>query len=154
MDTNSTAGSGSAPSAGHTPLRVAGFRMMLGLAVVAALAAVVVGGWVVVADLRVSGEFLDGVGVVIGLVVAGAGVLAGVLAVVACAVARSRPRTARVIGVLLALAGLAVAYPLGVDTGIGYLPALASSLLLVLAVLPDDRLPEAEEPRSGRGPAR
>lgn len=83
-------------------MRVAGFRFLLGLAVVAA----------------------------------------GAAAGVAIRVARSRPLLARVIGVLLALTGVGVAYPVIVDTGMDWWLALLPGALLLLAVLPDDRIAE------------
>ena len=50
------------------------------------------------------------------------------------------PRTAaRVLGVLLALAGLGVAYPLIVDTDMDWWLAMHPGALLLLALLPDDR---------------
>ncbi len=119
-------------------MRVAGFRFLLGLAVVAAVVAVGFGGWAVAADLRERGETWDGLGVLIGMVLAGAGLLAGVAAVVAILLARTRPTVARVLGVLLALAGAGVAYPVVVDTETGWWPMLLPLALLALAVLPDD----------------
>ena len=119
-------------------MRVAGFRFLLGLAVVAAVVAVGFGGWAVAADLRERGETWDGLGVAIGVVVGGAGLMAGVAAVVAIAVARTRPTVARVLGILLALAGVGLAYPVAVDTEIGWWPMLLPLALLMLAVLPDD----------------
>ena len=120
-------------------MRVAGFRFLLGLAVVAAVAAVGFGGWAVAADLRVRSDTWDGLGVVIGVLFAGAGLVAGAAAIVAIKVARSRPTAARVLGVLLALAGLGVAYPIIVDTDMDWWLALVPGALLLLALLPDDR---------------
>ena len=120
-------------------MRVAGFRFLLGLAVVAAVAAVGFGGWAVAADLRVRSDTWDGLGVVIGVLFAGAGLVAGAAAIVAIKVARSRPTAARVLGVLLALAGLGVAYPIIVDTDMDWWLAMAPGALLLLALLPDDR---------------
>lgn len=120
-------------------MRVAGFRFLLGLAVVAAVVAVGFGGWAIVADLRERGDTWDGLGVVIGVLVAGAGLVAGAAAGVAITVARSRPTAARVLGVLLALAGLGVAYPIIVETDMGWWLAMLPGALLLLALLPDDR---------------
>ena len=120
-------------------MRVAGFRFLLGLAAVAALVAVGFGGWAVVADLRERGDTWDGLGVVIGALFAGAGIVAAVAAGVAIKVARSRPAAARVLGVLLALAGLGVAYPMIVETDMGWWLAMLPGALLLLALLPDDR---------------
>lgn len=119
-------------------MRVAGFRFLLGLAVVAALVAVGFGAVAIAADLRERGDTWDGLGVFIGALFAGAGVVAGVAAVVAITVARTRPTVARVLGVLLALAGVGVAYPVVVDTEIGWWLMLLPLALLALAVLPDD----------------
>lgn len=69
----------------------------------------------------------------------GIALAAGVAAVVAIRVARSRPTAARVLGVLLALAGLGVAYPVVVDTDMDWWLAMLPGALLVLALLPDDR---------------
>lgn len=69
----------------------------------------------------------------------GIALAAGVAAVVAIHVARSRPTAARVLGVLLALAGLGVAYPVVVDTDMDWWLAMLPGALLVLALLPDDR---------------
>ena len=120
-------------------MRVAGFRFLLGLAVVAAVVAVGFGGWAIAADLRERGETWDGLGVLIGALFAGAGVVAGAAAVVAIRVARSRPTAARVLGVLLALAGLGVAYPVIVDTDMDWWLAMLPGAVLLLALLPDDR---------------
>ena len=120
-------------------MRVAGFRFLLGLAVVAAVVAIGFGGWAVVADLRERSDTWDGLGVLIGAMFAGAGLAAGIAAVVAIRVARSRPTAARVLGVLLALAGLGVAYPVIVDTEMDWWLALLPLTLLALALLPDDR---------------
>ena len=120
-------------------MRVAGFRFLLGLAAVAALVAVGFGGWAVVADLRERGDTWDGLGVVIGALFAGAGIVAAVAAGVAIKVTRSRPTAARVLGVLLALAGLGVAYPMIVETDMGWWLAMLPGALLLLALLPDDR---------------
>ena len=119
-------------------MRVAGFRFLLGLAVVAAVVAVGFGGWAVVADLRERGETWDGLGVLIGVLVGGAGLVAAAAAGVAIRCARSRPVLARVLGVLLALAGLGVAYPIVVDTDMDWWLALLPGALLLLALLPDD----------------
>lgn len=118
-------------------MRVAGFRFLLGLALVAAVVAVGFGAVAVAADLRERGETWDGLGVVIGVLMAGAGVAAGVASAVAITVARSRPRAARVLGLLLALAGLGVLYPVAVDTEVGWWPMLLPLALLALALLPD-----------------
>ena len=120
-------------------MRIAGFRFLLGLAVVAGLVAVGFGGWAIAADLRERGDTWDGLGVLIGALFAGGGLAAGVAAVVAIRVARSRPTAARVIGVLLALAGLGVAYPIVVDTEMDWWLAMLPGALLLLALLPDDR---------------
>jgi hypothetical protein len=120
-------------------VRVAGFRFLLGLAVAAAVVAVAFGGWAVVADLRERGETWDGLGVLIGILVGGAGLVAAVAAAVAIRCAHSRPVLARVLGVLLALAGLGVAYPVVVDTEMDWWLALLPGALLLLALLPDDR---------------
>lgn len=80
-------------------MRVAGFRFLLGLAVVAALVAVGFGGWGVAADLRDSSDTWHGLGVLFGGLFAGAGIATGAAAVVAIRVARSRPVLARVLGV-------------------------------------------------------
>jgi hypothetical protein len=120
-------------------LRVAGFRFLLGIALVAAVVAVGFGGWAVAADLRERGETWDGLGVVIGALFAGAGIAAGVAAGLAIRMARSRPVLARALGVLLALAGLGVAYPIIVDTDMGWWLAMLPGALLLLAVLPDDQ---------------
>lgn len=120
-------------------MRVAGFRFLLGLAAVAAVVAVGFGGWAIVADLRERGDTWDGLGVVIGVLFAGAGLVAGAAAGVAITVARSRPTAARVLGVLLALAGLGVAYPIIVETDMGWWLAMLPGALLLLALLPDDR---------------
>ena len=123
-------------------MRVAGFRFLLGLAVVAAVVAVGFGGWAIAADLQETGDTWHGLGILIGALVAGAGVVAGAAALVAIRVARSRPTAARVLGVLLALAGLGVAYPLIKDSGVAGWVMLLPSALLLLAVLPDDRAAE------------
>ena len=123
-------------------MRVAGFRFLLGFAVVAAVVAVGFGGWAIVADLQETGDTWHGLGVLIGAMLAGAGIVAGAAALVAIRVARSRPTAARVLGVLLALAGLGVAYPIIVDRGAGWWTALLPAALLLLAVLPDDRTAE------------
>lgn len=123
-------------------MRVAGFRFLLGLAMVAALVAVGFGGWAVAADLRETSDTWHGLGVLIGALFIGAGLAAGVAAVVAIRVARSRPTAARVLGVLLALAGLGVAYPVIVESEIGWWPAMLPGALLLLALLPDDRAVE------------
>ena len=120
-------------------MRVAGFRFLLGLAVVAAVVAVGFGGWAIAADLRERGDTWDGLGVLIGVLFAGAGLVAGSAAVVAIRLARSRPTAARVLGVLLALAGLGVAYPIIVDTDMDWWLAMLPGALLLLALLPDDR---------------
>ena len=120
-------------------MRVAGFRFLLGLAVVAAVVAVGFGGWAIAADLRERGDTWDGLGVLIGALFAGAGLVAGSAAVVAIRLARSRPTAARVLGVLLALAGLGVAYPIIVDTDMDWWLAMLPGALLLLALLPDDR---------------
>lgn len=120
-------------------MRVAGFRFLLGLAAVAVVVAVGFGGWAIVADLRERGDTWDGLGVVIGVLFAGAGLVAGAAAGVAITVARSRPTAARVLGVLLALAGLGVAYPIIVETDMGWWLAMLPGALLLLALLPDDR---------------
>ena len=120
-------------------MRVAGFRVLLGLAVVAAVVAVGFGGWAIVADLRERGDTWDGLGVVIGVLFAGAGLVAAAAAGVAIKIARSRPTAARVLGVLLALAGLGVAYPIIVETDMGWWLAMLPGALLLLALLPDDR---------------
>ena len=78
-------------------------------------------------------------GVLIGVLFAGAGLVAGSAAVVAIRLARSRPTAARVLGVLLALAGLGVAYPIIVDTDMDWWLAMLPGALLLLALLPDDR---------------
>lgn len=119
-------------------MRVAGFRFLLGLAVAAAVVAVGFGAVAVAADLRERGDTWDGLGVLIGALFAGAGVVAGAAAVVAIAVARTRPTAARVLGVLLALAGLCVAYPVIGDTEMGWWLAMLPGALLLLALLPDD----------------
>ena len=120
-------------------MRVAGFRFLLGLAVVAGIVAVAFGGWAIAADLRERGDTWDGLGVLIGALFAGGGLAAGVAAVVAIRVARSRPTAARFLGVLLALAGLGVAYPIVVDTDMDWWLAMLPGALLLLALLPDDR---------------
>jgi len=120
-------------------VRVAGFRFLLGIGVVAAAVATGFGAWAIAADLRDRSDTWDGLGVVIGVLIAGAGIGAGVAAVVAITVARSRPTAARVLGVLLALAGLGVAYPIIVDTDMGWWLAMLPGALLLLALLPDDR---------------
>lgn len=120
-------------------MRVAGFRFLLGLAAVAAVVAVGFGGWAIVADLRERGDTWDGLGVVIGVLFAGAGLVAAAAAGVAIKIARSRPTAARVLGVLLALAGLGVAYPIIVETDMGWWLAMLPGALLLLALLPDDR---------------
>ncbi|HEX4978259.1 MAG TPA: hypothetical protein VFV40_10385 [Nocardioides sp.] len=120
-------------------MRVAGFRFLLGLAAAGGTVAVGFGGWAIVADLRERGDTWDGLGVLIGALLAGAGLAAVVAAVVAIRVARSRPTAARVLGVLLALAGLGVAYPIVVDTEMDWWLAMLPGALMLLALLPDDR---------------
>ena len=120
-------------------MRVAGFRFLLGIAVAAGVVAVGLGGWAIAADLRERSDTWDGLGVLIGALFAGGGLAAAVAAVVATRLARSRPTAARVLGVLLALAGLGVAYPVIVDTEIDWWLAMLPGALLLLALLPDDR---------------
>lgn len=120
-------------------MRVAGFRFLLGIAVAAGVVAVGLGGWAIAADLRERSDTWDGLGVLIGALFAGGGLAAAVAAVVAIRLARSRPTAARVLGVLLALAGLGVAYPVIVDTEIDWWLAMLPGALLLLALLPDDR---------------
>ena len=120
-------------------MRVAGFRFLLGIAVAAGVVAVGLGGWAIAADLRERSDTWDGLGVLIGALFAGGGLAAAVAAVVAIRLARSRPTAARVLGVLLALAGLGVAYPVIVDTEMDWWLAMLPGALLLLALLPDDR---------------
>jgi len=120
-------------------VRVAGFRFLLGIAVVAAAVAIGAGGWAIAADLRETSDTWHGLGVLIGTLFAGAGLVAGVAAVVAIRVARSRPVLARVLGVLLALTGLGVAYPIIVDTDMDWWLAMLPGALLLLALLPDEQ---------------
>lgn len=120
-------------------MRVAGFRFLLGISAAAGVVAVGFGGWAIAADLREQGDTWDGLGVLIGALFAGGGLAAAVVAVLAMRVARSRPTAARVLGAVLALAGLGVAYPIIVDTEMDWWLALLPGALLLLALLPDDR---------------
>jgi hypothetical protein len=118
-------------------VRIGALRVLLGVVVAVALGGVATGGYLIVADLSERGEMFDGLGAVIGAMVLAGSVLAGVLAVVAAVLAVRRPMVARVIGVLLALAALALAYPPAVDTDWGVWLVPFPLLLLVVAVLPD-----------------
>lgn len=118
-------------------VRVGALRVLLALVVVAALGGVAAGGAFVVQDLSERGEMFDGLGAAIGAMVLVGSVLAGVLAAVAAVLAVRRPMVARVIGVLLALAALALAYPPAVDTDWGVWLVPFPFALLVVAVLPD-----------------
>lgn len=118
-------------------VRIGALRVLLGVVVAVALGGVATGGYLIVADLSERGEMFDGLGAVIGAMVLAGSVLAGVLAVVAAVLAVRRPMVARVIGVLLALAALALAYPPAVDTDWGVWLVPFPFLLLVVAVLPD-----------------
>jgi hypothetical protein len=118
-------------------LRVAVLRVLLGVVVAVSLGGVATGGYFVVQDLSERGEMFDGLGALIGAMVLAASVLAGVLAVVAVAFAVRRPMVARVIGVLLALAGAGLVYPLAVDTDWGVWLYPLPLALVVVAVLPD-----------------
>lgn len=92
----------------------------------AAVVAVGFGGWAIAAGLRERGDIR-------------AGLVAGVAVGVAIRLARPGPTAARVRGVLLAVAGLGVAYPVIVDTDMDWWLAMLPGALLLLALLPDDR---------------
>lgn len=119
-------------------MRVAGLRFLLGIAVVVSIGSMAFGGWAFVVDLRETSDTWHGLGMLFGGTVAAAGLLAGVAGVVAIRLARSRPTVARVLGALLALVGLGIAYPVIVETDIGWWPAMLPAALLLLALLPDD----------------
>ena len=117
--------------------RVGLLRVLLGMVVLVSLGGIATGGYLIVADLSERGEMFDGLGAVIGAMLLVGSVLAGVLAVVAAVLAVRRPMVARVIGVLLALAALALVYPPAVDTDWGVWLVPFPLVLLVVAVLPD-----------------
>jgi hypothetical protein len=121
----------------NAAVRVGALRVLLGLVVAVALGGAVTGAWFIAADLAERGEMFDGLGALIGAMVLAGSVLAGVLSVVAAVLAVRKPMVTRVIGVLLALAALALAYPLAVDTDWGLWLVPFPCLLLVVAVLPD-----------------
>jgi hypothetical protein len=91
----------------------------------------------VLQDLSERGEMFDGLGALIGAAIVAASVLAALLATVAAVLAVRRPMLARVLGVVLALAALALVYPLAVDTSWGLWLVPFPFVLLVVAVLPD-----------------
>lgn len=113
------------------------FRVLTGLVAAVAAAGVVLGAWMVLEDMASHTDEFDGLGVVIGAMVLVAALVGGAMAVTALALVGRRPLVARVLGVLLALAGLALVYPLGVDTAWGWWLLPLPLALLVLAVFPE-----------------
>ena len=97
-------------------MRVAVFRVLAGVAALVAVGFFVTGAWFVLDDLEQRGEMFDGLGAVIGAGLMLVASLAGVMAVLAIRLVRRRPMVSRVLGVLLALTGLGILYPLGVDS--------------------------------------
>jgi peptidoglycan/LPS O-acetylase OafA/YrhL len=118
-------------------VRVGVLRVLLGVVVAVAAAGAATGVAFIVADLSFREDAWDGIGAVFGAATLVGSVLAGVLAVVAAVLAVRRPVVARVIGALLALAALAVAYPFAVDTDWGAWLVPLPLVLLVVAALPD-----------------
>ena len=118
-------------------VRVGAFRVLLGMIVAVSLGGVATGGYFVLQDLSERGEMFDGLGALIGAAIVAGSVLAGLLSMVAAVLAVRRPMLARVLGVVLALAALAVVYPLAVDTSWGLWLVPFPLVLLVVAVLPD-----------------
>jgi hypothetical protein len=134
-------------------MRVSLFRVLAGVAAVVALGFFVAGAWFVLDDLEQSGEMFDGLGAVIGAGLMLVASLAGVMAVLAIRLVRRRPMVSRVLGVLLALTGLGILYPLGVDSSSAWWLVLPLPLgLLVVSLLPDARDPgrDADVPGWGR----
>jgi hypothetical protein len=134
-------------------MRVCLFRVLAGIAALVALGFFATGAWLVLDDLEQRGEMFDGLGAVIGAGLMLVASLAGVMAVLAIRLVRRRPMVSRVLGVLLALTGLGILYPLGVDSSSAWWLLVPLPLgLLAVSLLPDAHDPgrDADVPGWGR----
>lgn len=85
------------------------WRLWIGLVIVPALVAIVGGAWIIVDDLQTSGEFLDGLGIVLGLMIAAVAIFSLVMVATALWISARRPGYAvTVAGVWVALATFVV----------------------------------------------
>lgn len=133
-------------------MRVPAFRVLVGLVVLVALGFFATGAWLVLTDLEQRGEMFDGLGMALGLGLMVVSTLGAAMAVTALVLVRRRSTMARVLGVLLALTGVGLVYPLGVDTAWGWWLLPFPLALLVLSLLPeDDRRTPAAPARSDPG---
>ena len=119
-------------------MRATAFRVLSGIVVLVAAAGLVRGGGMVLADMASHTDEFDGLGAAFGAVILVGSAAGAAMAITAMALVGRRPVVARVLGVLMALGGLALVYPLGVDTAWGWWLLPLPLALLVLAVFPEE----------------